>query len=210
MRGHRTTAQDQRRVVRAVGRAQGQAGQIQNVEHAGEVELVLQRKTHHVERVQRARALEGEQRQATAAQLCLHVEPRRKHALAGDARRLVEQRIENLAAQMGHPDLVGIWKSQTHPRPHRAGILADLVVLAAHIARRLLDLDQKVRIGVAAAHVAHRGLSPLHDEWEAGRVLLHIGGEMPVPNGVLNATFDDHEVRRTMNLDILHNARCTD
>ena len=83
-----------------VGRAQSQTGKIQDVEHPGEVQLVLQGKTHDIEDIERARALQCEQRQATAAQLCLHVEPRRKHALAGDARRLVEQRIENLAAQM--------------------------------------------------------------------------------------------------------------
>jgi len=55
-----------------------------------------------------------------------------------------------------------------------------------------------------------RGLSPLHDEWEAGRILLHIGRKVPMPDGVLDATFDDQEVRRTMNLHILHNARCPD
>ena len=210
MGGHGTAAQNQRRVVGTVGRAQGHAGKIQDVEHPGEVQLVLQGKAHHVESLQRARALQREQRQATVAQLCLHVDPRRKHALAGNAGRLVEQRVEDLAAQMGHPDLVGIWKSQAHPRPHCAGMLADLVVFTAYVARRLLDLNQKVRVRVAGARVDHRGLSPLHDEREAGRVLLHIGGEVPVPNGVLDAILDDQEVRRTVNLHILHNARCPD
>ena len=44
MCGERAAAQNQRRVLRPVDRTQGQAGQIQDVEHQGEVQLVLQGK----------------------------------------------------------------------------------------------------------------------------------------------------------------------
>jgi len=102
------------------------------------------------------------QGQGAAAQFGLHVEPGRKDALASDAGRVVEQRVENFAAEVGHPDLVGIGESQAHPRPHGCRILADLVVFATHVARRLLDLGQKRprRVAGRLSIIARSGTCP--------------------------------------------------
>ncbi len=80
----RPAGDHQRRVVAAVGGAQRQPREIQQVQHVGVGQLVLQRETDHVERRQRRRRLERQHRQAALAQLRLAVAPRREGALASD------------------------------------------------------------------------------------------------------------------------------
>jgi hypothetical protein len=82
------------------------------------------------------------------AQLGLHIRPRRERALARDARVLVEQRVDDLRAQVAHPDVVHIRKREAHARLD-AALLHDGLIFAAEIAHRLGDAIDEVRIDVA-------------------------------------------------------------
>jgi hypothetical protein len=84
----------------AIGRAQRDPPEVEQREHVGERQLVLQRDADHVERAQRALGLERDQRQVARPQLGLHVGPRRERALARDPRIAVEQRVDDLRPEM--------------------------------------------------------------------------------------------------------------
>jgi len=109
----------------------------------GEVQLRTAGKNHDIEDIEPVRLIQCEQRQATARPALLHVEPRAQTRRWQRCQALVEAANRGILLPRWDIPTRSILESQTHPRPQRAWILCDLVVFTAHIARRLLDLDQK-------------------------------------------------------------------
>ena len=161
MRRYRSASEHQRIGIGARLRSQRQPAKIQDAEHARVVELVLKRKPDNVEFAERPGALERKERQAATAQLGLHVEPRRKHALAGNARGSAEQPVQNLRPEVGHANLVGVGKREADACPHRRRIDESLAVFAAGVARGLLHLGQKSGVRMVVRQASHwRKCSP--------------------------------------------------
>jgi hypothetical protein len=162
VRRRRAADQHQRRVLGALGRAQRDAPEIEQREHVGERQLVLQRDADHVELAQRALGLERHQRQPARAQLGLHVGPRRERALARDPGIAIEQRIDDLGPQVRHPDVVDIRKREADAGLEALdavpGVLLDHgLVLAAEVPHRLGDAIDEVCINVSHEAVPGSG-----------------------------------------------------
>ena len=172
VRGRRAAGDDQRRPVVAVRRAQRDPRQVQDGQHVGVGQLVLQREADHVELAHRRRRLQRHQRQPARAQLGLAVEPGREHALAGEPVGLVEDAVQDLRPQVRHPDLVDVGEGQADPGGHRRRVLARLLVLAADVARRLFDLAQERSVRVleqdrwASAQASTPGQAPYSLPWK--------------------------------------------
>src|SRR4051812_47112136 len=96
MARRRSTDEHERRVLGAVGRAQGDTAEIEQRQDVREGQLVLQRDAEDVELAQLALRLERHEWKPALAQLRLHVRLRCERALARNARLLVEQRVDDL------------------------------------------------------------------------------------------------------------------
>ena len=100
----------------------------------------MQRKAHDVKGAERTAAFEREQRDFLLLHQVHHVHPRHKRALAEHIRLLIHRGIENLHAQMGHADLVGIRKAERKMQLRAVPRLELRIHFPAGIARRLLHL----------------------------------------------------------------------
>ena len=137
-----TAGDDQRLQAVTVGRALWHAGQIQHIEHAGIVHLILEGKTQNVELTHGIAALQGIQRLTALAHLLFHIQEGCIGALAPDAIHTVQETIEDLGAQMGHTDFINIRETKGKAQIHLAFVLINCVVFAAGIASRLAHMLQ--------------------------------------------------------------------
>ena len=161
-----------------------------------------------------ARVSSDTQRQPARAQLGLHVDPRRERALARDPRVLVEERVEDLRPEVGHPDVVDVGEREADARLDRRRILGDRLILAAEVARRLLDLVQETRRTGAAwsrriysSDARVRRLSSyfvaLEHVAELGAVLFGGLREDPARQHLLDAGLERAERRGAVDADVL-------
>ena len=140
--GARTAADDDVLQSGAVLGIDRHAAEIQHVQNVGERQLILQGKADHVKLAQCIAALQSVERNAGVPHLVLHIQPRRKHALTPDIRLVVEQSVENPAAQMRHTDLIGVGEAQGKAEKDLVLLLDHRTPFAADIAGRLLHTGQ--------------------------------------------------------------------
>ena len=126
-------AQDQRIVVGAIGALDGNAGQIQHLQHVGVAALVAHGEPEDVEVAQRAARLPAEQREVVLAHGVGHVGQRREAAVAEVRGVVVDQFVQQPHRQVGHADLVGVGKAQGQARLGRVPVLLARVVLARQV-----------------------------------------------------------------------------
>ena len=117
-------------------------------EHVRVRELELQREADDVEVLERARGLERHEREVPRAELLLHVDPRRVGTLGERARIVVEDLVEDLEAEVAHPDVVDVGEREAHARIGSVPVLADGAVLTAEVASRLVDAVNELRVGM--------------------------------------------------------------
>jgi hypothetical protein len=110
--GDRAARDDERRAGVAVGGAQRDPRQVEDVEDVGVGHLVLEREADDVEGGERACGLQRQNGQPPGTQLGLHVDPRCERALAGDVGAGVEQAVEDAGAEVAHPDVVEVGKRE--------------------------------------------------------------------------------------------------
>ena len=125
-----------------LGATQGDLRQIQHVKDGGKGHLIAHGKGHNIEIGDGVAGFQCEKWHVRLAHLLLHVAPRGKDTLAPHAVHLIHDAIEDPHAQIGHADLVGIRKAEGDPGVHRPLIFDHRVILAAHIAGRLLHTGQ--------------------------------------------------------------------
>ena len=113
--GTGTAAEDKRRILAAFARQRRNAGQQQHIDHVGITQLVLHRKGHDIEGIQRVAAFERVQLCTGLAQRAFHVRPGRETALAAEEVQLVQHAGEDLHPQIGHADLVRVGEAEAHP-----------------------------------------------------------------------------------------------
>jgi len=152
---HRAPRQHERVARVAVRGTQGQATDVEDAQHRGEVELVLQGEADDVEVAQPRRGLEGQERQPAVAQLLLHVGPRGEDPLGGETGARVDEGVEDPQPEVAHPDLVDVREGErdAHLRAafrRRAEFPADVTPRLRH-ARQHLPLE----------HAADPGRSPV-------------------------------------------------
>ena len=156
----RRAARDHERIVlAAIRRAERDAAEVHHREDVAVRELVLEREADDGEVAQRPGRLDGDEREAARRELRLHVDPRRIAALRERARVVVEDFVEDLEAEVAHPDVVDIRESEADGGLDGGPVLCARAYLAARIARRLLDPVEELRVGVIreerrAFHVA--------------------------------------------------------
>ena len=163
LEGGGAAGDDERVLLAAVGRAQGDAAEVEHQQDVRVGQLVLQREAHQVELVQRGAGLEGDQGEARRAQLGLHVGPGGEDALGGQVRPLVDHAVENLEPHVAHADLVDVREGQRHAAGELRGVLDHLVLLAAGVATRARDAADDRGIGVAGGE--HGGPSRRGGRW---------------------------------------------
>ena len=127
---------------RAVAAQKRHARELQHVQNIRVAQLVLQREADEVELAHRVAAFEAVERDAVFQHSLLHVDPRRKDALAPDVIDAVHQRIKDLDTEVRHADLVRIRKAERKAHVHLLFIFHDRIELAADVAPRLLHLRQ--------------------------------------------------------------------
>ena len=144
-------ARDHQRVLRPpVVTPDRDPAELEHVEDVREGEFVLEREAHDVERGERAARLEADERQPVLAQLRLHVRPGTEDPLEGQVRLVVDHLVEDLGAEVAHPDVVDIGEGERHPRRDpRVRLLDHLEALAAAVAGRTLHLVEEGGVGVA-------------------------------------------------------------
>lgn len=138
----RTTCDDERRQLRALGAVQRDPREIEHVQNGREGHLISDGKGHDIKVRDRVAGFQREQRHVRRAHLLLHVPPRGEHPLAPDAGHLVHHAVENPHAKVRHADLIGIGEAEGDAGIHLRKILHHRVILAAHIARGLLHAGQ--------------------------------------------------------------------
>ena len=123
-------------------REQRDTAQFQHVEARGEGHLVLEGEPDEVELRKRGARLEREQGQADASHLLLHVEPGREDPLAVGVLPLVDEVIEDLDAEVGHADLIGVGETERKAHVDHCRVLLDTVQLTTDIAAGFLHEGQ--------------------------------------------------------------------
>ncbi len=183
MGGGGAAGQNERVTLAAVGRAKRDPSEIEHGEAVRVRELELQREADDVELRQRARALERDQRQVSAPQLRFHVDPRRVATLGERARIVVQDLVEDLVAEMAHPDVVDIGKGQADPCGHPTPVLAHLARLAAGVARWLFDFVEEGSVGVLfeAVHRAGPSTACPGGRNQSGRTAAMVGAASALP-----------------------------
>ena len=116
--------------LRPVFAAQGDARQLQHIQHVSVAQLILQRKADEVEIADRVAAFQGIEGDVLPAHFLLHVPPGGIAALAPEAVHLVHQAVQDPAAQVGHTDLIGVRKAQGISGVHRPPILYNGVIFS--------------------------------------------------------------------------------
>ena len=150
-------AGDDQRLIRPLGGAQRDAGQIERGEHVGVELLVRQAEPEHVEIGQRMAGLQAVERDARIAHRGQHVHPRRVGALGQHVGLRVDAVVQDRHAQVRHAQIVDIREDQRQPVGRGLPIFDDAVVFAAGVTRRLLDERQDAvegaRDGVRGKHI---------------------------------------------------------
>ena len=118
--------------------------QVQHVEDIGVAEFVLEREADGVEALQRRARFQRGQGDAVPAHLPLHVRPGRVAALGGDPRVFVQDRVEDLEAEVRHPHLVAVREGEGEEEVALRVVLPDGVDLPAGVAAGLFDGQQDV------------------------------------------------------------------
>ena len=140
---HRRAARDDERgQLRALARVERHARQIEHIQHGGKRHLVADGKGDDVEIADGITGLERIERQAGTAHLLLHVAPGGENTLAPDAFHVVHNAVEDPHTEVRHTDLIGVREAEGHTGIHLREVLHHRIVLAAHIARRLLHAGQ--------------------------------------------------------------------
>jgi len=129
--------------VAPVPRAQGDSPEVEHGQDVRVGQLVLQREPDKVESRERRARLEGREPQPAGAQPGLHVRPWGVDALGTDVRVGVQDGVEDLEPQVGHPHLVGVGKGQGDAQAASGAVPARRVGLAADVAARFLDESQE-------------------------------------------------------------------
>jgi hypothetical protein len=135
---------DQRRVIGAVGRANGQPGKVEDVEHVGVKALVGQRERQDVELRQGQVRLQAHERVAGRAEPFLVVRPGGEDPFARRVLPRVQDVVEDPQAQVRHADLIGVGKEKADLCPHRGEVLVHRVDLGVDVPRRLGDEREKI------------------------------------------------------------------
>ncbi|OPZ69492.1 MAG: hypothetical protein BWY83_01959 [bacterium ADurb.Bin478] len=108
------------------------------------MQLILQRKTHHIEIAQGRKRLEGKKRNPLLAHVPFHVGPWGEHAFSIHTRHPVEQMIKNRKSEVGHADFIDIGKDQGETNSTFVRIFPQDIHLVADVATRFVDKRQKV------------------------------------------------------------------
>jgi len=116
--GAGAAADDEWVAVGPVRRPERHAGQVEHCQHVGVGELVGQCDADGVELAQGSPGLKAGQGQVAGPELLLHVRPRCEGALGEEVLVGVEDMVENLEPQMGHPDIVDIGVYERDTRAH--------------------------------------------------------------------------------------------
>ena len=151
--------------LRPVLAAQGDACQLQHIQHVGVAQLILQRKADEVEIADRVAAFQGIEGDVLPAHFLLHVHPGGKHPLTPKIRDLIHGAVEDFNAQVGHADFVGIGEAEGKAHLHLGGVLHHRVELAAHIPAGFLDLLQRVFQFLVVSHSYLSNLKRLNAQW---------------------------------------------
>ena len=125
-----------------VFREQRHAAEFEHVETGREGHLVLEREPDEVELRKRRPRLEREEGQTDLAHLFLHVEPGREDPLAVGVLPLVDEVVEDLDAEVGHADLIGVGETEREPHVDRRRVFFDAVQFPADVAAGLLHERQ--------------------------------------------------------------------
>ena len=133
---------DERPAGVTVRRAQRDARQAQHSQNIGVAKLVFQREADDVKIRQRVLAFEAVERDIQPFHLLFHVGPGHECALTPPVFVAVEDIVQNLFAQEGHADLVGIREAERHTDVDFGLIFIDAARLAAGVAARFLDQAQ--------------------------------------------------------------------
>jgi hypothetical protein len=144
LRVHRAeAARDHDRVVlAAVLRPKGHPGEVDHREHVGVGQLVLQREADQVERAGGRPRFERVEGDPLGAHQLLHVAPRREAELREPVLAAVDQVVEDLQPEIGHPDLVQVREAEEHPDRSFRRILPERVEEATRVPARLGDRRQ--------------------------------------------------------------------
>ena len=132
----------QRRKGRAVLRPHRQPRLVQHLQKGGIAHLILQGKPNQVHLPDGGKALQPVQKDPGLGHLLGHVVFYGKNPLAPIVLPAVDEGVEDLHPQVGHPHLVQIGKAHGKPDRHLVPVLCHAVQLAAGIPARLLHPGQ--------------------------------------------------------------------
>ena len=142
-------------VLVAVGREQGDAGEVERLEDVGAGHLVGEREADDVEGRDGRGALEREQGHVALAHEVGHVDPGQVAALAAHARLRVERAVEDGEAHVGQADLVDVGVHEADVEG--SGLVGLGAPLVVEVARGLLHerqqgLDEVVAVLSGKSH----------------------------------------------------------
>ena len=140
--GAGAAAHDEVFQVMPVLREQRDAAEFEHVETGRERHLVLEGEPDEVELCEGRTGLEREQGQAHFAHLFLHVEPGREDPLAVGVLPLVDEVVEDLDAEVGHADLIGVGETEREAQVDCRRVLLDAVQLPADVTAGFLHEGQ--------------------------------------------------------------------
>jgi hypothetical protein len=130
--------------------AQRDAAEIEEIEAVGVRELELEREAEHVEIAQRTEILVRNEPEPAGAELFFHVGPGRVGALGERARVVVQDAVEDLEAEVAHPDVVDVREREADLGLElgRRPILATGADFATRVAGGLLDGSEESGVGM--------------------------------------------------------------
>jgi hypothetical protein len=133
---------DQRISDSPLSRAQGNPGQVQDIEDPGVIELILEGKTEDVELSQGAGGFQGTEGESLFPEEVFHVRPGDKNTFTGYLGDFVQKVIENLKTKMGHSHFVHIREGKGKLQLHPVRVLEDRVYLSPDVPRGLGDPEK--------------------------------------------------------------------
>ena len=128
--------------------------QIEHHQNVRVGEFVLEGEADDVEGGKRPLRLQGAEGQSAAAQLRLHVRPGGVAALAGDLRQPVQDGVEDLEAEVGHPDLIGVGEGEGKAEAAGLRVFPDGIDLAPGVAAGFFDGEQELA-GIHCGRIGH-------------------------------------------------------
>ena len=147
------TAADDEGSVMPVLAPKRYARQVQRLQDVREAHLVLEGDAQQVVIPDRRAGFQREQRYVVLPHQVCHVHPRGEHPLAPGVVPGVDGVVEYLHPQVGHAHLVGIGKQKSVAHRDVLRALHHGVVLAAHVAHRLLHRHEQRLNAVGKGHV---------------------------------------------------------